>query len=141
MTARNLSCDADSFATSLGKLVGDAFYASSAEVGKAVERTTRYGAKQLREVRTEGIGRKPNEYPWSAEYRQGFTAHVEKGVVTTGEVGNKNMPGLVHLLEKGHRTLNDRRTNAYPHMAPTFEDMLDDIDRRLGPAIDKALRG
>lgn len=141
MTAKDLSCDADAFATTLAKLVGDPLVSCTREVGKAVEQTTRYGVKQLKGPRTEGIGRDPTAHPWSDEYRKGFGSHVSKGAETTSEIGNRNKPGLVHLLEKGHRTLKSRRTQAYPHMAPTFDDMLDYIDDRLGPAVDRALRG
>ena len=71
----------------------------------------------------------------------GFASHVERGVETVGEVGNKNKPGLVHLLEKGHLTLTGRKTTAYPHMAPAFDAMSEEFVEEYKKAIGAALEG
>ena len=135
--ARTISCELEEFAPALVNMVVEVFDATDEKTGKAVEQSTRRGAKLLRGKYTEGIGK----HPWSEKYRKGFTSHIEKGKVKTGEIGNKGKPGLVHLLEKGHATLTGRRTNAYPHMDPAWNDVSEDFQKRIGQAVDDALRG
>lgn len=131
-----MTCDADAFAASLESLIGDIPDAVAEAAGKAVGQSVRKGAKQLRGKYTDGIGR----HPWSAEYRGGFSSHVDKGGrVTTGEIGNKAKPGLVHLLEKGHATLTGRRTGKFGHMDPAFQEIQEDFVERVGKAVGEAL--
>ena len=134
--AKNVTCDLDRFAKSLGELVADIPDAYSEEVGKAVQQSVRSAAKKLRGEYTENIG----VHEWSKEYREGFKSHTDKsGMQTVGEVGNKAKPGLVHLLEKGHVTLTGRRTRPFPHMDPAFEDMQEDFVKRAEKAVMKAV--
>ena len=137
MTARNASCPPERFAATLAELVGDIPEAVAGGASKAVTQSARRSAKQLRSGSFGSSGR----HEWSAEYMAGFASHVNKsGKVAEGEVGNKNKPGLVHLLEKGHLTLTGRRTQAYPHMAPAFDDMQEDFVKRLRKAVGEALQ-
>ena len=133
---RNVTCDLDRFAAGIDKLVGDLPSACHEAMGDAVTKSTRLAAKRLRGELTDGIGKTE----WSEAYRSGFTSHVDKSETeTVGEVGNKNKPGLVHLLEKGHATLTGRRTQAYPHMEPAFEEMANDFIDRVDKAVGKAI--
>lgn len=132
------TCDAERFAASLEQLIGGVFSACDERVGEAVGKSVRRTAKKLRGEFTRGVGR----HEWSERYRSGFSSRVDKsGKLTTGEVGNKNEPGLVHLLEKGHMTINHvRKTAAFPHMAPAFDDMVNDFTARADKAVDTALK-
>lgn len=132
--ARNVSCDLDSFARGLDELVGDIPEACSEKVGKAVERATRNGVKVVKAHAAKG-----GKHKWSDEYVSGFASHVDRGVETVGEIGNKAKPGLVHLLEKGHATLTSRRTRAYPHMAPAFDEMQEDFVNEVSKAVEEAI--
>jgi len=137
MSAHDEYCDVDKFAATLTDLIGEVFDQCDENVSKAVSQATKRGAKELRETYAI-IG----AHMWSDEYREGFKAHIDKtGKVTTGEIGNSAKPGLVHLLEKGHATLTGRRTRAYPHMEPTFEDVSEDLIERIDRAVASALRG
>lgn len=133
--ARDLTVDLDSFAIGLEQLVGDIPAACQEKGGDVVAKSVRKAAKELRGGKFGSAGK----HAWSEEYMGGFASHVERGVETVGEVGNKNKPGLVHLLEKGHATLTGRRTTAYPHMAPAFEAMsaefVDEYEKAIGEAI------
>lgn len=133
--SRDLTVDIDRFAIGLEQLVGDIPLECQEKGGEVVAKSVRKTAKELRSGKYGSAGK----HEWSEEYMSGFSSHVEKGVETVGEVGNKNKPGLVHLLEKGHLTLTGRRTKAYPHMAPAYEAMaaefVDEYEKAIGEAI------
>ena len=134
---RELSVDIDAFAAGLEQLVGDIPGACAEKGGDAVAKSVRKTAKELR----SGTYGSSGKHEWSEEYMSGFSSHVDRGMETVGEVGNKNKPGLVHLLEKGHATLTGRRTNAYPHMAPAFNAMSEEFIEEYKKAIGEALEG
>lgn len=134
---RSINCDIDNFAVALESLVSDIPPACVEKGGEAVEQSVRKTAKELRGGAYGSAGKRA----WSGEYMSGFSSHVKRGIETVGEVGNKNKPGLVHLLEKGHLTLTGRKTRAYPHMAPAFDAMSDDFVERYEKAIGEALEG
>lgn len=125
------------FAASLEQLLGESFAAVSTETDDATRKAIRRGAKLLRGKYTEGVG----VHDWSAEFRSGFASHMNRsGAYAEGEIGNKTKPGLVHLLEKGHLTINGQRsTRAFPHMAPAFEDISEDFINRVRTAVGEGL--
>ena len=129
-------CGVDNFAITLERLLGSVAKATSEKTSEAVERATKKGVSTVRK-KAKATGK----HPWSNRYVNGFTSNVERGVRASGEIGNKNEPGLVHLLEKGHATLTGRRTNAYPHMAPAFEEIQQDFIKMVGDAVQDALEG
>jgi hypothetical protein len=136
MANREMSCDVDAFAATLESLIGDIPDACGDGARKAVSQSIRQTARKLRGGEFGSSGR----HEWSGEYMGGFSSAVVKGGLTpAGEVGNKAKPGLVHLLEKGHVTLTGRRTGAFPHMAPAFDDMAEDFVDRAAKYIGEAL--
>lgn len=136
MADRFITCDVDSFAASFESLIGDIPDACNDGCNKAVRQSIRQTASKLRSGAFGSSGR----HAWSGEYMGGFaSAQVKGGATPAGEVGNKTKPGLVHLLEKGHVTLTGRRTAAFPHMAPAFEDMAEDFTERVQKYVGEAL--
>lgn len=136
MADKSIECDLGTFAASLESLIGDIPDACNEGCAKAVRQSIRKTAKDLR----SGEYGKKGVHEWSDEYMQGFSsAQVKGGPTPAGEVGNKAKPGLVHLLEKGHVTLTGRRTQAFPHMAPAFEDMAEDFTERVQKYVGEAL--
>ena len=135
--SRNETVDWNDFSVGVERLLWDVPQACALKVGEAVRQSVRKTAKEVRSGEYGSAGK----HEWSPEYMSGFTSKVNaKGMTPEGEVGNKNKPGLVHLLEKGHLTLAGRRTRAYPHMAPAFIEMEEDFMERAKKAIDEALR-
>lgn len=133
---REITADIDEFAVSLTLLVSTSLEGVKKNTSKAVAASTRVGAKKARENAASGIG----VHPWSKEYTEGFQGHVSHGGdISKGEIGNKNKPGLVHLLEHGHATLNGGRTRAFPHMEPTREFVEEDLRERLAIAVENGL--
>lgn len=133
--AKNVECGLDGFSMAIEQLLGDIPAGVQEKVGKAVEKSTRRGVKAVREQAEKG-----GLHKWSDEYVKGFGSHIERGAVTTGEIGNRAKPGLVHLLEKGHATLTGRRTNAYEHMGPAFDDIAEEFADQVADAVEEAIR-
>ena len=132
----DLECGIDNFASSLMGLIGDVPELCGEGCERAVRQSIRQTASKLRGGEFGNSGR----HEWSEEYMGGFASSmVDGGLTPAGEVGNRAKPGLVHLLEKGHMTLTDRRTAAFPHMAPAFDDMTDGfvelVEKYVGEAL------
>ena len=128
--------DWQDFSVGIERLLGGIPKACQQKLGKAVRQSVRKTAKELRSGKYGSAGK----HEWSPEYMAGFTSHSDtRGMTPEGHVGNQNKPGLVHLLEKGHLTLTGRRTTAYPHMAPAFEEMEEDFVERAEKAVGEAL--
>ena len=132
--AKSVSCTLDTFAKGIEELVGDIPHACQDKVSTAVAQSTRKGVKSVKKHAEKG-----GRHPWSGEYVGGFSSHVQSGAVATGEIGNRAKPGLVHLLEKGHATPTGRRTGAFPHMAPAFDDIQEDFVARVEKAVGEAI--
>ena len=135
MSSRSITCDLDGFARGIDELLGDIPEKCSEKVGKATEKATRRGVKTVKSYASQG-----GIHAWSERYVGGFSSHVDRGgMVTVGEIGNKNEPGLVHLLEKGHATPAGRRTRAFPHMAPAFDEITEDFIEMASRAFGEAI--
>lgn len=138
MVNRDETVDYRNFAVGIDKVLGDLPKACADNLGDAVRTSVRKTAKGLR----SGIYGAAGKHEWSEAYMKGFTSRADtRGMTPEGEVGNKAKPGLVHLLEKGHLTLAGRRTHAYPHMTPAFNEMESDFMKLAEQAIGRALRG
>ena len=131
---KHLTCTPDAFAATLQELVADIPGAVIDQTGDVVAKCARKGAKRAKAHAAKG-----GRHAWSGEYVNGFSSHVKRGPETTGEVGNKTKPGLVHLLEKGHATLTGRKTGAFPHMAPAFDDIKEEFARQVSEAVGRAI--
>lgn len=131
----DLTVPPEAFAKGIEELIGNIPAACGEKVSKAVAQSTRKGVKTVKKHAGKG-----GVHKWSERYVGGFSSHVEGGISPSGEIGNKSEPGLVHLLEKGHATLTGRRTRAFPHMAPAFEEIQDDFVDRVAKAVGEALR-
>ena len=131
---KHLTCTPDAFAATLQELLADIPGAVVDKTGDAVAKCTRKGVKQVKSHASKG-----GKTAWSGEYVGGFGSHIKRGVETTGEIGNRAKPGLVHLLEKGHATLTGRRTRAYPHMAPAFDEIKEEFAKSVADAVGEAI--
>lgn len=132
--SKQVTCSLDSFAAGVQELLGDIPPSMTNKVGDAVAKSTRKGVKKVKAHASKG-----GRHAWSGEYIGGFSSHVERGEYTTGEIGNKAKPGLVHLLEKGHATPSGHRTGTFPHMAPAFDEMTGEFVEAVAQAAGEAL--
>lgn len=61
------------------------------------------------------------------------------GSVADGEIGSATMPGLAHLLEKGHATIGGGFVAGREHIAPAADDAFDKFETFLSEAIQEAI--
>lgn len=108
-------------------------------------RLARRGAKKLFKTNTSNV---------HGRYSKNFSYQIKSNRDSViGEIGNRKYPGLVHLLEKGHRTINGARSAsggigtinmgsvpAYPHLAPAADETFDHFNKVVKKALDKALK-
>lgn len=57
--------------------------------------------------------------------------------VTTGEIGSASMPGLAHLLEKGHG--GPAPAGAHQHIAQAYEVAAKSLEDGIGEAVERAI--
>lgn len=75
------------------------------------------------------------------KYEAGFTYKVSPGLRgAVGEVGNKDYPGLVHLLEKGHARTGGGRIAGRPHMDPAYKDGAEVLQREAERLVERCVR-
>lgn len=94
----------------------------SDKVNKVAERIATQGVKDIK-------AGSPKKRP---EYYKGWTKKKEtiiNGVSYT--LYNKTHPGLTHLLEHGHATVNGGRTRAIPHIGPVEQSMIKEFEEEV----------
>lgn len=134
---KHISCDSDHFAIGMEELLSDIEPAVAENLSEELPRLGRKGAKELRQEAGERWTGKTGR-----AYSKGFSSKkVQSGMVTTVEIGNSAMPGLVHLLEKGHETLTSRRVEGIPHVAPVFDRLEPQVVDAVSKAVGEALEG
>lgn len=113
----------DGFKAALDVILSDYAMQVSENTKKAVK-------KSIRTVRKEAEERSPQCH--EDGYHTGWKTHTSESNRTIhAECGNKLKPGLVHLLEKGHNTLNGARVPAKPHLEPAAEEGFKELEELL----------
>lgn len=135
---KNVTCDWLDFSAGIREVVGDIAPEVTAQMQTVVPKVARKGAKELRSEAAERWNGKTG-----SKYSSGFSSTVlRSGTDTAAEIGNRSVPGLVHLLEKGHATIGGGRAKAYPHVAPVYEKTVEpELERAVGEAVDRVLGG
>lgn len=134
---KHVTCDAESFAIGLEELLSDIAPDVAEGISEEIPRLARKGAKDLR---TEAGARWTGKT--GSKYSKGFSSKtIKTGAVATAEIGNRSMPGLVHLLEKGHETLTSRRVEGIPHVRPVYERLEPEVVKAVERAVGEALEG
>lgn len=76
----------------------------------------------------------------TGRYARSIHHHMLQGGNTPeGEIGSPSMPGLAHLLEKGHASIGGGAVPAYEHIAPAAEDAFLELERMMDDAVEEAI--
>lgn len=129
MTGYDRLVDVDRFAASIESILGEYGAEVERRVPMAAERAGKVGVKAVkRNVKSSGIG-------GTGKYARSWGMKANRrGKTCAVEIGS-TMPGLPHLLEKGHATLGGGRTRAYPHIAPAADETFEEFERAVSDEI------
>lgn len=129
---RDISVEADRFGYAFGKLIDDIGPGIEDSLAPAVRKGCQVSRKTAKAIAPKQTG----------DYAKSLTYTVKgRGMKVTGEVGSKKLPGLVHLLEKGHAKVGGGRTRAFPHMAPGYDEGAPAFEKKLMEGVDRVLAG
>ena len=76
----------------------------------------------------------------TGRYQRSIRHHMlQRGETPDGEIGSASMPGLAHLLEKGHASIGGGWVPAYEHIAPAAEEAFENFEDLLDSAVEEAI--
>lgn len=90
---------------------------------------------QVRAIKWYGKTYKTGRYARSIRHHM----LMPGGRTPEGEIGSASMPGLAHLLEKGHASIGGGYVPAYEHISPAADDAFSDFETLVEEAIEEAL--
>ena len=113
---RSEAVDADAFAAAVTGALGALGDAVQEEMPRAVRKGARAARDGWRENAASSFG-------GTGRYASSITYRVKgRGAEVEAEVGSATMPGLPHLLEKGHARVGGGFVPGRPHIAPAAEE-------------------
>lgn len=127
---RDTPVDLDDFGAELSAILGRLDDAVEDEIKPAVTKGARVAKKE-----------------WSANapvdtgaYAKSISYTVRgSGAEVSAEVGSKTLPGLPHLLEKGHAKVGGGRVAARPHIAPAAESAFQETEDAFEELVERAI--
>lgn len=122
--------DMDAFGTELSSILGG----MADVVVDGVRPAVAEGAKVARDEWRENAPVLTGDYARSITYRVSGS-----GADVSAEIGSATLPGLPHLLEKGHAKVGGGRVAARVHIAPAAEDAFDATEEAFERLVDEAL--
>lgn len=125
-------CTPDTFAKTLEEIIGEVPKGIEGQMPGLVSESAQLGRRHLlRNIGASGI----KEH--NGRYRAGWATRRKQtaGHKWEARIYNKEVPGLPHLLEKGHAKVGGGRVAGHDHIAPAAEDAFDDFERRVERAV------
>lgn len=122
--------DLDDFGAELSAILGRLDDAVEDEIKPAVTK----GAQTARKEWSAKAPKKTGAYAESISYTvRGSGSDV------TAEVGSKTLPGLPHLLEKGHAKVGGGRVNGIEHIAPAAQSAFEETEEAFEELVERAI--
>lgn len=123
----------DQFTYIIKNILNDVRVHMNAGMPKAVQASVRKGRREtVANISTSGIKSHTGKYAsgWATRTKR------DSSEKTTGVVYNKVVPGLPHLLEKGHAKVGGGRVAGHEHIAPAAETAFEDFEERIKRLVD-----
>ena len=114
----------DKFEKAVAKVLQDYADDVHAEVGELARSLAKKGAQAVKQASSQFGG--------SGRYAKGWTSQYEETRLSSqGVIYNKSVPGLPHLLEKGHALRNGGRAPGRVHIAPIEERLVEEFEKAV----------
>ena len=125
---------ADQFSRSIEEILGPIEPAIARQMPQALSASLQLGKRHV-------VANASGLFGGTGRYLSGWSARRDPmpGGEWEGHIYNKDLPGLPHLLEKGHAKVGGGRVQGREHIAPAAKDTFEDFGRRVERAVDKAL--
>jgi len=142
--SRNITVDPDGFGAAMKEILTDAGIAVRRGASEAVKKGLSVASKSWKKnARAAFSGRyRKGGYVYTAgEYAASISYKMIRsdGELPHGEAGSRKLPGLPHLLEKGHATLGGGRVPGRLHIAPAAEEAFKATEEYMEEEIGKRL--
>ena len=130
MSRYDMTIEPDMFSASINELFGEIKTAAGDSIENAARAGSKDGSKAWRKnIPSSGI-------KGEGRYLKSIRSTVKgKGEDAQG-ICYSTMPGLPHLLEKGHAIMGGGRSRAFPHVAPAaetaFKSAIEALERSMG---------
>lgn len=123
--------DIDGLGDALREILLEVDHKVKAVTPEAVRAGLKVGAKEWRK----------NAPVMRGKYKSSIRWHMidDSDITPEGEIGSPTMPGLPHLLEKGHARVGGGRVAGIPHIEPAAEVAFDETERAMLSGIDSVL--
>lgn len=127
----DVTVDLDGFARGIEQILDSVETAVKEVPEPAVVEGLKVGANEWRSRAPVMTGRYAKSIRWHL---------ITKGDDASGEIGSPSLPGIPHLLEKGHARVGGGFVAARVHIAPAAETAFDATMEAIESGIDEALR-
>lgn len=126
-------CTVDAFARTLEEMLGEVPDKMDKKIPGLLSESAQLGRRHLlSNISASGIKEHNGRYRagWATRRKQNASHKWE------ARIYNKEVPGLPHLLEKGHAKVGGGRVSGHTHIADAAEDAFEDFERRVEKAVD-----
>ena len=127
---RDTPVDLDDFGAELSAILGRLDDSVEDEIKPAV-------TKGARVAKREWSANAPVD---TGAYAKSISYTVRgSGAEVSAEVGSKTLPGLPHLLEKGHAKVGGGRVNGIEHIAPAALSAFEETEEAFEELVERAI--
>ena len=165
----DITVEADAFGRTLEQLLGRVGTGVTSHMPRAVEKALAYGQKEWKQNARRVLSKSYSRGGWgkvrrnATRYKRGYhkgqvksgwygkvyktgryassISHhmLSSGELTDGEIGSGTMPGLAHLLEKGHAMIGGGSVAGREHIAPAADEAFSKFEDFVDEAIEEAI--
>lgn len=127
------SIPVDAFSAAMTQIMSDIKDEVGTGSRKAVKKSLGKGKSEV----VKNTGELPvNHGETFDRYKSGWQYRIKSsGDSFSGEIGNASVPGLPHLLEKGHARVGGGRVQGYEHISPAAESAFKVLEEEVGKVV------